>query len=71
MPKKIQHLSPVDSNQRYTIEETNAYLRQSRCKTYEDIKAGLLKPIKDGKRTYIPGTQIIARSRIADDIANT
>lgn len=57
------HLS-LFSNQRYTIEETNALLRQSRAKTYADICAGLLTPIKDGRRVYIPGSQIIARSTV-------
>lgn len=58
-------LPPLDLNQRYTIEETNAYLRQSRAKTYTDIAAGKLPVIKDGKRTYVPGTAIAARSSAA------
>lgn len=56
------YLPPLDLNQRYTIAETNAYLRQSRAKTYQDIKTGVLPIIKDGKRTYIPGRAIAARS---------
>ena len=63
-PKKFNrfNLPPLDFNQRYSIEETNAYLRQSRAKTYEDIKVGKLKIIKDGKRTYVSGRAIAARS---------
>ena len=57
-------LPPLDINQRYSINETNAYLRQSRAKTYQDIKSGKLAVIKDGRRTYIPGTAIAARSCI-------
>jgi hypothetical protein len=57
-------LAPLDVNQRYTIPEANAYLRQSRAKTYQDIKSGLLPVIKDGSRTYVPGQAIAARSRI-------
>ena len=53
---------PIDPNQRYTIDESSALLRQSRVKTYADIKAGLLASIKDGKRRYVPGRAIIARS---------
>ena len=60
-------LAPLDLLQRYSIPETNAYLRQSRAKTYKDIKAGKLPIIKDGRRTYIPGTAIAARSSIAAD----
>jgi len=56
-------LAPLDPHQRYTVEETNSYLRQSRAKTYKDITDGLLKTIKDGRRTYIPGSEIIARSQ--------
>lgn len=60
MPKT--QLAPLDPQQRYSINETNAYLRQSRAKTYQDIKAGKLAVIKDGRRTYIPGAAIAARS---------
>lgn len=54
-------LPPLDINQRYTIPEAGAYLRQSRAKTYNDITEGKLPVIKDGKRTYIPGQAIAAR----------
>lgn len=54
----------VDPNQRYTIKEANAILRQSHAKTYCDIKNGLLRVIKDGTRTYVPGTEIIRRSTL-------
>lgn len=57
-------LAPVDSNQRYEIPEGCAYLRCSRAKLYNDIAAGLVKVIKDGKRVYIPGSEIIRRSTL-------
>ena len=60
-------LPPLDLLQRYSIIEASAYLRQSRSKTYVDIRAGTLMTIKDGKRTYIPGTVIAERSRVHDD----
>jgi hypothetical protein len=63
---KPTHLPPLDKAQRYTIDETNAYLRQSRAKTYKDIAAGLLPVIKDGKRTYVPGAAIAARSTLSE-----
>lgn len=59
------NLPPLDINQRYTINEGSAYLRQSRAKTYIDIRDGKLPIIKDGKRTYIPGRAIAARSTVA------
>ena len=55
-------LPPLDANQRYSIEEATAYLRQSRAKTYLDINAGRLVTIKDGRRRYVPGSAIIERS---------
>lgn len=61
-------LPPLDENQRYTIDEATAYLRQSRAKTYQDIQAGRLSVIKDGRRSYIPGSDIASRSR-ADQVA--
>jgi hypothetical protein len=60
---QIQPLPPLDERQRYSINETCAYLRQCRAKTYKDIKAGLIPIIKDGKRTYVSGRVIAARSQ--------
>ncbi len=57
-------LAPLDPRQRYTIEEAGAYLRSSRAKLYIDIKAGRIAVIKDGRRTYVPGTEIAARSAL-------
>jgi hypothetical protein len=59
-----QPLAPLDFNQRYTINETGAYLRQSRAKTYADFKAGKLAFIQDGRRRYVPGAAIAARSSL-------
>lgn len=58
----MTNLPPLDVQQRYTIEEAAAYLRQSRAKTYSDIREGRLTIIKDGSRTYVPGSEIAARS---------
>jgi hypothetical protein len=57
------NLSPLDPLQRYTVDEASAYLRQSRAKTYLDIAAGVLESFNDGRRRYVPGTAIAARSR--------
>ncbi len=73
MPKKSEKSTPrkilspplwVDSNQRYPIPVANALLSQSNSKTYEDIAAGRLKVIKDGRRSYIHGSEIIRRSAV-------
>ncbi len=60
----IPDLPPIDPNRRYPLEQANQYLAQSRAKTYNDISAGLIKVIKDGKRVYIPGSEIIRRSTL-------
>ena len=56
-------LPPLDVNQRYSVNEACAYLRKSRGGIYHDIKAGM-PVIRDGGRTYVPGSVIAARSSI-------
>ena len=63
--RTFQHLPPLDLNQRYSIPEASAYLRQSEGKTYADMRTGTLPFIKDGRRTYISGRTIADRSREA------
>ncbi|MCH9694782.1 MAG: helix-turn-helix domain-containing protein [Gammaproteobacteria bacterium] len=59
----IVELPPIDCNQRYTINEAAIYLRQSISKTYEDAKKGTLGTFRDGRRRYVPGTALLARSK--------
>lgn len=61
-------LPALDLNQRYAVEEAAAYLRQSRAKTFNDIRDGKLAHLKDGRRTYVPGWAI-ARCSGAQDAA--
>jgi hypothetical protein len=58
-------MPPIDPRQRYTIEETKAYLRLSRASVYQRINNGSLQIIKDGKRTFVPGSEIARLSSIA------
>lgn len=60
-------LPPLDPRQRYTIDEATTYLRQSRAKTYKDIAAGNLDSFTDGRRRYVSGTAIVARSRAPNE----
>jgi len=78
MPKKSANPKPrgivpvptlLDPNRRYQIKVANELLGQSNSKTYEDIAEGRLKVIKDGKRTYIPGSEIIRRSTLVAVLA--
>jgi hypothetical protein len=59
---KNQILPALDSSQRYSINEASALLRQCRAKTYKDIATDRLEVFKDGRRTYVTGRSILARS---------
>lgn len=61
-------LPALDLNQRYAVEEAAAYLRQSRAKTFNDIRDGKLASITDGRRRYVPGWAI-ARCSGAEKVA--
>ena len=60
--QKYRNLPRLDVLQRYTIPESSLFLRQSEAKTHQDIAANKLRAIKDGGRTYVPGSAIAARS---------
>ena len=64
MSKTRPALPPLDELQRYSIEEAIAYLRSSRRTLFDDIKQGRLATIKEGKRRFIPGSEIARRSRL-------
>jgi excisionase family DNA binding protein len=66
---KPKNLPPLDINQRYSVNEACDYLRISRAHLYKQINTGALPTIPDGKRTFIPGAAIAARSRIPDEAA--
>jgi hypothetical protein len=57
-------LPPPDPAQRYSIEELIAYLRSFRKTVYDDIREGRLATIKEGKRRFVPGSEIARRSRL-------
>jgi prophage regulatory protein len=56
----------VDVAQRYTIAEAIAYLRISHASVYKEINAGRIKVLKQGKRTFVPGSEIARLSRLDD-----
>ncbi len=67
--KKALIPAQIDPNQRYSLAETCAILRQSPAKTFEDIRAGTLRVFKEGKRTYVSGAELIRRSRPPEQFA--
>ena len=64
--KRVARPAVIDPNQRYFLAETHAALGQSHAKTFEDIKLGRLKTIKDGRRRYVLGSELIRRARLGD-----
>ncbi len=58
-------LPPLDLNQRYDAVVASAYLKQCLATTRKQIGDGTLQSFTDGRRRYIPGTAIAARSRSA------
>jgi prophage regulatory protein len=59
-----QTLPHVDVAQRYTIKEATSYLRISHASVYKEINAGNLRILKQGKRTFVPGSEIARLSRL-------
>jgi hypothetical protein len=53
----------IDSNRRYPIPKTLALLGISRKRFYDNVKAGRIKIIKDGRRSFCGGDEIIRVSR--------
>lgn len=62
--RKLPAPALVDPNQRYTMPEAAAILRQSLAKTYLDVRRGELRILKDGSRTYAPGSELVRRSTL-------
>jgi prophage regulatory protein len=61
-----QALPPVDAVQRYTIAEATAYLRISHASIYKEINARRIRVLRQGKRTFVPGSEIARLSQLAD-----
>lgn len=65
MHNDTRPLPPLDPLQRYTVAEAVLYLRTSRATLHEQIKAGLIASIQEGRRRYVPGSEIARRSAAA------
>lgn len=64
VPKRVPRPAVIDPNQRYSLAETHAVLGQSHSKTFQDIRLGKLKTIRDGRRRYVLGSELIRRSQL-------
>jgi len=63
MSTKTLPLAPLDPLRRYSIEQARAYLGISRKTLYADIKDDLIVTIKERKRRFVPGSEIVRRSQ--------
>ena len=64
-----QHLAPLDPHQGYSVPEAIACLRTSRRTLYQLIDRGALHKIKQGRRTFIAGSEIIQLSQAPAAVA--
>jgi len=55
--------APLDPLRRYRIDDAAAYLGISRAQLYFDIRSARIKTIVEGKRVFVPATEIIRLSR--------
>lgn len=60
---QLPPLPPFDERLRYRVDVAARYLYQSRATTWADVRDGRLQVIREGKRTFIPGSEIVRRSR--------
>ncbi len=56
-------LPALNPAQRYSIDEAIIYLRLSRKTVFDDIREGRLATIQEGRRRFVPGSEIARRSR--------
>lgn len=53
-----------DPRLRYTIPIAIDFLGYSRAKLYQEIQAGTIRVIRDGRRVYVPGSEIARKSAV-------
>ena len=69
--KELRALAAVDVSQRYTIAEARVYLRISHASIYKLINDRRLRVLKHGKRTFVPGDEIVRLSRLEAEASST
>lgn len=61
-PQKTQ--PTFDPRLRYEIPAATSFLGYSRAKLYQQIAAGEIRVIRDGRRVYVPGTEIARKCAV-------
>lgn len=59
---KTAPLPALDPLRRYSVPDSLALLQISRKRFYQNVKAGKIPLIKDGRRSYCAGTTIVRLS---------
>jgi len=62
--RRIRKPRIFDPLLRYEIPEASELLRQSVAKTWVDVRKNRLQVIRDGGRTYVPGSEIVRVSSL-------
>jgi hypothetical protein len=68
-PPAIQPRPQFDERLRYPIPQAALLLSQSEQTTWTRIREGRIQVIKDGHRTYIPGSEILRLSSLPTSAA--
>lgn len=58
-------LPPFDPQLRYPVERAAEYLSVSRAHIFTRIKNGDIATIRDGRRVYVPGSEIARLSSLS------
>lgn len=61
----------VDPNRRYPVDQGFRLLGVSRSHGYSKIARGELRVIRDGRRVFIPGTEIVRLSTLPNSDRGT
>lgn len=65
MPKRnAAQLAPLETLRRYPVETAAAYLGVSRAHLFKRIKSGYVATIADGRRVFVPGSEIARLSTL-------
>jgi excisionase family DNA binding protein len=63
--KKISaQLAPLETLRRYPVEIAAAYFGVSRAHLFKRIKNGEIATIRDGRRVFVPGSEIARLSKL-------
>jgi len=64
MSRQTQVLPAFSRELRYPVEVAAGFLSVSRAHLWKHIKAGTIATIRDGKRVFVPGTEIVRLSSL-------